>query len=106
MAVEARWQANGASGTTDRNRAAGSMGVSPLPSHTLIRSTFSFGDWRHRIAVEWEETVRRVRAGHCCRTGFVHGFEALAAGAKRDYLDVFLDPAKTRYDRRYERDEV
>jgi len=35
-----------------------------------------------------------VRAGHYCRTGFVHGFEALAAGAKRGYLDVFLGPGQ------------
>jgi hypothetical protein len=43
------WQANGTSRATDRNRAAGRMGVSPLPSHTLIRFIFSFGDRCHKI---------------------------------------------------------
>jgi hypothetical protein len=59
-------------------------------------------------AAEWEETVRGVRgvrAAHYRKTGFIHGFETLA-GAKRGQQPSFLELAKTRWGRRYERDEV
>jgi hypothetical protein len=36
----------------------------------------------------------------------MHGFETLAAGAKRGQQPSFLELAKTRWGRRYERDEV
>lgn len=57
-------------------------------------------------AAEWEETVRRVRAAHYRKTGFMHGFGTLAVGAKRGQQPSFLELAKTRWGRRYERDEV
>ena len=34
--------------------------------------------------------MRRVRGGHYCRIGFLHGFEGLAAGAKRCYAAVLI----------------
>jgi hypothetical protein len=57
-------------------------------------------------AAEWEESVRRVRAAHYRKTGFMRGFETLADGAKRSQQPSFLELAKTRWGRRYERDEV
>jgi uncharacterized Zn finger protein len=57
-------------------------------------------------AAEWEESVRRVRAAHYRKIGFMHGFEALTADAKRGQQPSFLELAKTRWGRRYERDEV
>ena len=61
---------------------------------------------RAGCAAEWEETERQVRAAHYRKTGFMHGFETLAAGAKRSQQPSFLELAKTRWGRRYERDEV
>jgi hypothetical protein len=56
---------------------------------------------RAGLAIEWDETVRRVRAGHHRKTGFMPGFEVLAAGAKRGHQPSFLDRAKTRWGGRY-----
>ena len=60
-------------------------------------------DCYHRagLAVEWEETVRRVRAAHSRKTGFISGFETLAAGARRADRPSFLERAKARWGERY-----
>jgi hypothetical protein len=55
---------------------------------------------RAGLAADWEETVRCVRASHCRKTGFMGGFEALAAGAKRGDPPSFLDRAKARWGQR------
>lgn len=55
---------------------------------------------RAGLAADWEETVRRVRASHYRKTGFMGGFEALAAGAKRADPPSFLDRAKARWGQR------
>ena len=55
---------------------------------------------RAGLAADWEETVRRVRASHYRKTGFMGGFEALAAGAKRGDPPSFLDRAKARWGQR------
>ncbi len=56
---------------------------------------------RAGLAAEWEETVRQVRAAHHRKTGFIGGFEALAAGAKRSDRPSFLERAKARWGERY-----
>ena len=49
------------------------------------------------IAAEWEETVRQVRAGHRRKTGFMSGFETVAAGAGHNEQPSFLERAKVRW---------
>jgi tetratricopeptide (TPR) repeat protein len=49
------------------------------------------------LASEWEETVRQVRASHRRKTGFLAGFEALAADTGRGVEPSFLDRAKARW---------
>ncbi len=56
---------------------------------------------RAGLAVEWEETVRRVRAAHSRKTSFISGFESLAAGARRADQPSFLERAKVRWGERY-----
>ena len=50
---------------------------------------------------EWEETVRRVRAAHHRKTGFISEFESLAAGARRADEPSFLERAKARWGERH-----
>ncbi len=57
---------------------------------------------RAELAVEWEKTVRRVCALHRRKTGFINGFEALAAGAKHRDRPSFLERAKVSWDERHE----
>lgn len=52
---------------------------------------------RAGLTAEWEDTVRRVRASHYRKTGFMGGFDALAAGAKHRDQPSFLDRAKARW---------
>ena len=52
---------------------------------------------RAGLAVEWEETVRRVCAAHFRKSGFIGEFRALAAGAKRAEQPSFLEGAKQRW---------
>jgi uncharacterized Zn finger protein len=52
-------------------------------------------------AVEWEKTVRQVCTQHYRKTGFIGGFQALAAGAKRAERPSFLERAKARWDERH-----
>lgn len=52
---------------------------------------------RAGLAAEWEETVRQVRARHYRKTGFMSGFEALAAGSRRTLQASFLERAKARW---------
>ena len=52
---------------------------------------------RAGLAAEWEETVRQVRADHRRKTGFLSGFEAVAAGAGHKKQPSFLERAKTRW---------
>ena len=59
---------------------------------------------RAGLATEWEQTVRRVCALHYRKTGFIGGFQALAAGAKRSERPSFLERAKTRWGERQRRD--
>ena len=53
------------------------------------------------LAAEWEATVQQVRACHYRKTGFLSGFEAVAAGSRPDGQPSFLDRAKTRWSGRY-----
>jgi uncharacterized Zn finger protein len=56
---------------------------------------------RAGLAAEWEQTVRRVCAAHYRKTGFINGFQALAAGAKRRDRPSFLERAKARWSERH-----
>lgn len=56
---------------------------------------------RAGMVAEWEETVRRVRAAHYRKTGFIGEFQALAAGAKRRERQSFLERAKERWNERH-----
>lgn len=56
---------------------------------------------RAGLAVEWDQTVRRVCASHHRKTGFMSGFEALAAGAKRREQPSFMDRARARWSERH-----
>ena len=52
---------------------------------------------RAGLAAEWDETVRQVRAAHRRKTGFMSGFEAVAAGAGHSEQPSFLERAKARW---------
>ena len=54
-----------------------------------------------RLVVEWEKTVRQVCAAHFRKTGFISGFQALAAGAKRTARPGFLERARVRWGERH-----
>jgi len=56
---------------------------------------------RAGLAADWEETVRSVRNRHYRKTGFMSGFEALAAGTKRREQPSFLELAKARWSAPY-----
>jgi hypothetical protein len=56
---------------------------------------------RAELVTEWEQTVRRVCALHYRKTGFISGFQALAAGAKRSERPSFLERAKARWGERH-----
>jgi hypothetical protein len=56
------------------------------------------------LAAKWEQTVRRVCALHNRKTGFIDGFQALVAGAKRSEPPSFLERAKTRWREQVGRD--
>jgi uncharacterized Zn finger protein len=58
---------------------------------------------RAGLAAEWEQTVRQVRAAHSRKTGFISGFESLAAGARRVDKPSFLERAKARWGERHGR---
>jgi hypothetical protein len=51
--------------------------------------------------VEWEKTVRQVCAAHFRKTGFISGFQTLAAGAKRRARPGFLERARVRWGERH-----
>lgn len=53
------------------------------------------------LVVEWEKTVRQVCAAHFRKTGFISGFQALAAGAKRTPRPGFLERAKAHWGERH-----
>jgi hypothetical protein len=53
---------------------------------------------------EWADTVRHIRANHRRKTGFMPGFEALAADAGRTAEPSFLERAKTRWGVRHGKD--
>jgi uncharacterized Zn finger protein len=59
---------------------------------------------RAGLAAEWEAIVRQVRARHCRKSGFMPGFEALAAGRHRTRQASFLERAKVRWGARYGRE--
>lgn len=52
---------------------------------------------RAGLGAEWADTVRYLRTSHRRKTGFMSGFEALAAGAVRGGQPSFLERAKTRW---------
>ena len=60
---------------------------------------------RAGLAADWADTVRHMRATHQRKTGFVSGFEALAAGTGRGVQPSFLDRAKARWGARHGRDD-
>jgi len=53
------------------------------------------------LSAEWEKTVRQVCAAHYRKSGFISGFQALAAGAKRSEQPSFLERAKARWGERH-----
>src|ERR1017187_10093206 len=53
---------------------------------------------------EWADTVHHIRANHRRKTGFMPGFEALAAGAGRTAEPSFLERATTRWGVRHGKD--
>jgi hypothetical protein len=55
---------------------------------------------RAGLSTDWEQTVRRVCSLHYRKTGFISGFQALAAGAKHSERPSFLEHAKMRWDER------
>jgi tetratricopeptide (TPR) repeat protein len=59
---------------------------------------------RAGLTAGWEETVRQVRACHHRKTGFMSGFEALAAGSGPGDQPSFLERAKARWGGRQGRD--
>jgi hypothetical protein len=56
---------------------------------------------RAGLATEWEKTVRQVSSLHFRKSGFMNGFQALAAGAKRVEQPSFLERAKARWSERH-----
>jgi uncharacterized protein DUF6880 len=56
---------------------------------------------RAGLAVEWEQTVRLMCAAHYRKTGFINGFQALAAGTKHRDRPSFLERAKARWGERH-----
>ena len=48
------------------------------------------------LTAEWEETVNRIRTEHHRKTGFMPGFEDLAAGCGPSNKPSFLERAKAR----------
>lgn len=50
------------------------------------------------LAVDWQRTVDRVRADHSRKTGFMPGFERLAAGRGPGGEPSFLERAKAHWD--------
>jgi hypothetical protein len=59
---------------------------------------------RAGLGAEWADTVHHIRANHHRKTGFMPGFEALAAGAGRAAEPSFLERAKTRWGVRHGKD--
>ena len=59
---------------------------------------------RAKLATEWEQTVRWVCRSHYRKTGFISGFQALAAGSQRSEPPSFLKRAHTRWGERHGRD--
>lgn len=53
------------------------------------------------LSVEWEKTVHMVSAAHYRKTGFISGFQALAAGAKHRERPSFLEAARARWGARH-----
>lgn len=49
------------------------------------------------LAAEWQETVRRIRAEHGRKSGFMPGFERLVAGTAPSDAPSFLARAKARW---------
>jgi len=60
---------------------------------------------RAGLTAGWEETVRQMRAAHHRKTGFMSGFEALAAGSGPGGQPSFLERAKARWGGRQGRDD-
>jgi uncharacterized Zn finger protein len=56
---------------------------------------------RAGLATGWEKTVRQVSSLHFRKSGFMNGFQALAAGAKRVEQPSFLERAKARWGERH-----
>jgi hypothetical protein len=56
---------------------------------------------RARLATEWEKTVRHVSSLHFRKSGFMNGFQALAAGAKHVEQPSFLERAKACWGERH-----
>jgi hypothetical protein len=52
---------------------------------------------RAGLVAEWEETVRQVRSNHRRKTGFISGFEAVAAGAGHKKQPSFVERARARW---------
>ena len=54
---------------------------------------------RAGLGANWESFVREVRAEHYRKTGFMHGFEEVAAGGGPSAKPTFLERAKARWSR-------
>jgi len=55
---------------------------------------------RAGLGAEWQKTVSQVRADHHRKSGFMSGFERLAAGSGPSEEPSFLEQAKARWSRR------
>jgi hypothetical protein len=60
---------------------------------------------RAGLGAEWADTVNHIRAAHRRKTGFMPGFEALAAGCGQEGEPSFLERAKTHWGVRHGRDD-
>jgi hypothetical protein len=56
---------------------------------------------RAGLATQWEKTVRQVSSLHFRKSGFMNGFQALAAGAKHVEQPSFLERAKACWGERH-----
>jgi uncharacterized Zn finger protein len=54
---------------------------------------------RAGLGANWESFVREVRAEHYRKTGFMRGFEEVAAGGGPSAKPTFLERAKARWSR-------
>jgi hypothetical protein len=70
----------------------------------LVTGQIWFANWlicTTGLATQREKTVRQVSSLHFRKSGFMNGFQALAAGAKRVQQPSFLERAKADWSERH-----